>query len=90
MATARFDMRLDEMIKAKAEKAAILRGKRSLKEYIVSLMEEDATKVIAEHEGVIIEDDINMVMFFRCFTAGDQFEATRHPQMYYDSTTCCI
>jgi uncharacterized protein (DUF1778 family) len=58
MATARFDMRLDEEVKAKAEKAAALLGMKSLTEYVVRLMDDDATKVIAEHESITVQDDV--------------------------------
>lgn len=58
MATARIDMRLDEEIKAKAEKASALLGLRSLTEYVVRLMDEDSTRVISEHSGMIVEEDI--------------------------------
>jgi len=40
MATARLDIRLDEEIKAKAEKASALLGLKSLTEYVVRLMDE--------------------------------------------------
>ena len=42
MATARLDIRLDEDIKVKAEKASALLGLKSLTEYVVRLMDEDA------------------------------------------------
>jgi len=58
MATTRFDMRLDEKVKAKAEKASALLGMKSLTEYVVRLMDENATQVISEHESIVIEDDI--------------------------------
>jgi uncharacterized protein (DUF1778 family) len=58
MATTRFDMRLDEEIKAKAEKASALLGMKSLTEYVVRLMDNDATKVIAEHESITVENDV--------------------------------
>ncbi|MCW9023160.1 MAG: DUF1778 domain-containing protein [Gammaproteobacteria bacterium] len=58
MATTRFDMRLDEEVKAKAEKASALLGMKSLTEYIVRLMDDDATKVIAEHESIMVQDDV--------------------------------
>lgn len=58
MATARFDMRLDEDVKAKAEKASALLGMKSLKEYVVQLMDENATQVIAEHESIVVENNI--------------------------------
>lgn len=57
MATARLDIRLDEDIKAKAEKASALLGLKSLTEYVTRLMDEDATHVIAEHETITVEDN---------------------------------
>lgn len=58
MATARFDMRLDEEVKAKAEKAAALLGLKSLTEYVVRLMDDNASRVIAEYSGITVEDDV--------------------------------
>ena len=58
MATARMDMRLDENIKAKAEKASALLGLASLTEYVVRILDADATRVIAEHESIKVSDDI--------------------------------
>ncbi|VAW99000.1 hypothetical protein MNBD_GAMMA19-181 [hydrothermal vent metagenome] len=58
MATARLDMRLDEEIKTKAEKASALLGMKSLTEYVVRLMDNDATQVIAEHESITVDDNI--------------------------------
>jgi uncharacterized protein (DUF1778 family) len=58
MATARVDLRLDAEIKAKAEKASALLGLKSLTEYVVRLMDEDATKVIAQHESTTVENDV--------------------------------
>jgi len=58
MATARLDMRLDEKVKAKAEKAAALLGLKSLSEYVVRLMDDDASRVITEHSSITVEDDV--------------------------------
>lgn len=58
MAITRLDMRLDEKTKAKAEKASALLGLKSLTEYIVRLIDENATRVIAQHESIIVEDDV--------------------------------
>jgi len=58
MATARLDIRLDEEIKAKAEKASALLGLKSLTEYVVRLMDEDASHVIAEHEIVTVKNNV--------------------------------
>lgn len=57
MATARLGIRLDDDIKVKAEKASALLGLKSLTEYVVKLMAEDATKVIKKHESISIKDD---------------------------------
>lgn len=70
MATARLDLRLNEDIKAKAEKASALLGLKSLTEYVVHLMDEDASRVIAEHESMVMEDDV----FDRFMAACDQAE----------------
>lgn len=58
MNTARLDLRIDDTIKSKAEKAAALLGLKSLTEYVVKLMDENASKVIAEHQSITVKDDI--------------------------------
>ncbi len=58
MPTARLDMRLNEEIKAKAEKASALLGLRSITEYVVRLIDDNATQVIAQHESITVENDI--------------------------------
>jgi len=58
MATARLDIRLDKDIKAKAEKASALLGLKSLTEYVVGLMDENATQVIAKHERIVLKNNI--------------------------------
>lgn len=57
MATNRLDIRLDSEIKKKAEKASALLGLGSLTEYVVKLMDENASQVIAEYESMTVEDD---------------------------------
>jgi len=58
MTTARLDMRLSKDVKAKAEKASALLGLKSITEYIVNLIDENATKVIKQHESITVENDI--------------------------------
>lgn len=58
MPTARLDMRLDKEVKAKAEKASALLGLKSLTEYVVNLIDENATQVIKQHESISVENDI--------------------------------
>ncbi len=66
MATTRIDMRLDQEIKAKAEKASALLGLKSLTEYIVKLIDDNATQVIAQHESIIVENDIFDLFMTAC------------------------
>ena len=47
-----------EKIKAKAEKASALLGLKSLSEYIVRLIDDNASHVIAQYESITVEDDI--------------------------------
>lgn len=58
MTTARLDIRLDEKIKARAEKASAFLGLKSLTEYVVKLMDEDSAQVIAQHESITVQDDV--------------------------------
>jgi len=81
MASARLDMRLDAEVKAKAEKASALLGMKSLTEYVVRLMESDASQVIAEHESMVVENNI----FDRFLNACD--EAARPNQALLDAVT---
>jgi len=71
MTTARMDLRLDEHIKAKAEKASALLGLSSLTEYVVRTLDADATRVIAEYGSIAVSDDI----FERFMTACDAARA---------------
>ena len=71
MATTRIDMRLDEAVKVAAEKAAALKGMKSLTEYVVRLIEKDSEQVIREHESITLKDDV----FDRFVTACDAAEA---------------
>ena len=71
MASTRFDMRLDEEIKAKAEKASALLGLKSLSEYIIKLIDEHATQVISEHESLTLKSD----SFDRFMNACDMAQA---------------
>ncbi len=58
MHNARLDMRLTKEIKTKAEKASALLGMKSITEYVVRLIDENASKVIAQHESITIDNDL--------------------------------
>ncbi len=77
MATARLDMRLDEEIKMKAEKASALLGMKSLTEYVVRLMDNDATQVIAEHENITVDDNVFDRFMSACEKAQQPNDALR-------------
>jgi len=70
MATARLDMRLSEEIKAKAERASALLGHKSLTEYVVKIMDENATKIIAEHESMVVENNVFDLFLDACNKAS--------------------
>ncbi len=69
MATSRIDMRIDESVKAAAEKAAALEGMKSLTEYVVRLIEKDSQRIIKEHESITVEDDVFDRFILACNTA---------------------
>jgi len=66
MAAARIDMRLEEAIKLKAEKASALLGYKSLTEYVVRLMDEKSTEVIAQHESIVVDNDVFDMFWNAC------------------------
>jgi len=69
MATSRIDMRIDEAVKAAAEKAAALEGMKSLTEYVVRLIEKDSQRIIKEHESITVENDLFDRFILACNTA---------------------
>lgn len=71
MATSRIDMRIDDAVKAAAEKAAALEGMKSLTEYVVRLIEQDAERVIKKHQSIKVENDV----FDRFMNACESAEA---------------
>ncbi|MRI34905.1 DUF1778 domain-containing protein [Endozoicomonas sp. OPT23] len=75
MATERLDLRLDEEIKAKAEKASALLGLKSLTEYVVKLIDEDSTQVIEQYESITFDDDL----FDRFTNACEQAKVPNDP-----------
>ena len=70
MTTTRLDISLDQTIKSKAEKATALLGFNSLSEYVVSLIDEDASNIIAEHEAIVVESDVFDLFIKACDKAN--------------------
>lgn len=73
MATARLDISIDKDIKAKAEKASVLLGMKSLNEYVVRLIDENATRVIEEHQNSVVKANI----FDEFMAACDKAQASK-------------
>ncbi|MCG8098698.1 MAG: DUF1778 domain-containing protein, partial [Candidatus Thiodiazotropha taylori] len=82
MATSRIDMRIDDEIKAAAEKAAALSGTKSLTEYIVRLIEKDAQRVISEYESIAVKDDIFDRFMNACEAAEEPNRKLREAKDY--------
>lgn len=58
MAKTHLTIRIDADVKAKAEKASVLLGLKSLSEYVVKLMDENASQIIAQHESMTLDADV--------------------------------
>lgn len=86
MATTRLDIRLDEEIKAKAEKASALLGLKSLTEYVVRLMDEDATQVIEQHESITVKDSVFDEFIAACEQAKAPNQALRDAIKFADES----
>jgi uncharacterized protein (DUF1778 family) len=86
MATARIDIRLDEEIKAKAEKASALLGLKSLTEYVIRLMDEDASQVIEEHESIVVKDSVFDEFMAACDKAQSPNQALLEAAKYTDKS----
>ena len=57
MATSCLGMRL-EHVKAKAEKASVLLGHKGLTDYVVSIPNENSTKIIVQYKSMTVENDV--------------------------------
>jgi uncharacterized protein (DUF1778 family) len=77
-------MRIDDAIKAAAEKAAALQGMKSLTEYVVRLIEKDAQKVIREHESIVVQDDVFDRFMDACAAADLPNDKLRQAAAYTD------
>jgi uncharacterized protein (DUF1778 family) len=77
MATARMEFRVDERIKAKVEKASALLGMKSTTQYVINIMDANATKVIADHESITVKDDIFDLFMDACTKARKPNKALR-------------
>ena len=77
MATARMEFRVDEKIKAKVERASALLGMKSITQYVVDVMNADATKVIADNESITVKDDIFDLFMDACTKAHKPNKALR-------------
>ena len=77
MANARMEFRVDERIKTKVEKASALLGMKSTTQYVINIMDANATKVIADHQSIIVKDDIFDLFMDACTKARKPNKALR-------------
>lgn len=77
MGRTRIDIRLDETVKAKAEKASALLGSKSLTEYIVRIMDERSSQVLSEYERMTVSDDAFDQFARACERVDEPNEALR-------------
>jgi uncharacterized protein (DUF1778 family) len=82
MATARLDLRLDANIKNKIEKASALSGSKTLTEFIVKVLDETSSQVIAKHETMTLENDIFDRFVEACNNAQKPNKALRDAAKY--------
>lgn len=82
MATARLDVRLDEKIRAKAEKATALLGYKNLTDYVVNVLDENASRVIAEHENIIVKNSAFDLFWAACNKASKPNKALKEAAQY--------
>ena len=77
MAMTRIDIRLDETVKSRAEKASALLGLKSLTEYVVRTMDERSSKVLSKYERITVSDDVFDQFTRACEHAAEPNEALR-------------
>jgi len=82
MTSTRIEFRLDEKLKAKVEKASALSGAKSVTEYVLKIMDEHATSVIAQHESMVVKEDIFDYFVDACEKAGKPNKALRDAAAY--------
>ena len=81
MASARIDMRLDEAIKTDFERAAAIRG-QSLTDYMVSVVQASAKKVILQHERMTLDNDAFDHFFAACDAPNEPNQALRDASQF--------
>lgn len=77
MKTTRIDIRIDESVKSKAEKASALLGLKSLTEFIVRLMDERSSEILSEYESIPVSADLFDQFVQACDLTDEPNEALR-------------
>ncbi|GAB5497762.1 MAG: hypothetical protein PsegKO_00730 [Pseudohongiellaceae bacterium] len=85
MTIARFDFRLDAEVKRKVEKASALTGASTVTEYVIKVIEADATRVIEQHQSMVIEFDLFDRFMTACDKAAGPNKALRDAKSYADA-----
>jgi uncharacterized protein (DUF1778 family) len=80
--TTRLDIRIDEELKTKAEKASALLGLKSLTEYITRIMDERSSEILSEYEQIPVSPDLFDQFARACDQAEEPNEALRSAAAY--------
>jgi len=78
-------MRLSKDVKEKAEKASALLGLKSLTEYVVNLINDDATQVIAQYESMTVKNDLFDNFMANCEKAHTPNQALKDALLFTKS-----
>lgn len=77
MAKTRIDIRIDDTVKSRAEKASAPLGLNSLTEYIVRTMDERSWEVLSEYEHITVSENVFDEFTRACEHADEPTEALR-------------
>ncbi len=82
MSTTRLDIRLDESVKLRAEKAAALLGLNSLTDFVIQAMSERANEVLKEYGKTVLQDEVFDQFMEACEKASEPNAALRDAVSY--------
>jgi len=82
MSTTRLDIRLDESVKQRAEKAAALLGLKSLTDFVIQAMSERANEVLKDYGKTVLQDEMFDSFMAACEKASEPNEALRNAVSY--------
>ncbi len=82
MSTTRLDIRLDESVKQRAEKAAALLGLNSLTDFVTQAMSERANEVLKDYGKTVLRNEMFDSFMEACEKVSEPNEALRDAVSY--------